>query len=110
MINHRRQRLAGLEPVCRQRGELRLLALPVLPDRARPSGDAAVVVSGLAACDVVVEFRQRLDFGDRGEPGAAEPADLALDTSTGPMADVVDRIVAWVRADERAPASMEETS
>lgn len=47
---------------------------------------------------------------DERRPVYEEVADLALDTSTGPMADVVDRIVAWVRADEPAPASMEETS
>ena len=47
---------------------------------------------------------------DERRPVYEEVADLALDTSTGPMADVVDRIVAWVRADELAPASMEETS
>ena len=37
-------------------------------------------------------------------------ADFALDTSTGPLSDVVATIVAWARAEESAPASTEETA
>lgn len=43
-------------------------------------------------------------------PVYEDVADLALDTSTGPMADIVTRIVAWARADAPAPASTEEES
>lgn len=98
---------ARLERLLRQRRQQRLLGREVLADGSGPGPDSAGVVLLVPPVDHRVELGERVDFRDRDEVVAAEPADLALDSAllvgAADAGLAVERFQAVVRA-EGGPA------
>ncbi|MEV5204630.1 hypothetical protein [Streptomyces sp. NPDC053720] len=72
---------ARLERLLRQGRQQWLLSREVLADGGGTGPDAAGVVLLAPPVDHGVELGKRVDFGDRDQVVAAEPADLALDSA-----------------------------
>jgi hypothetical protein len=77
------------------------------PTECRPGPRSAMQVAGLPACDLLVQLIEGLHLGHRGEPGASEPADLALDAALLVRAFdagvAVERVEAVVGAEQHPP-------
>ena len=64
-----------------KRRQHRLLDVQIVTDRVQATVDATVQVSGFPADDPLVQLIEGLHLRHRGEPGAAEPSDLAFHTA-----------------------------
>ena len=100
----------GVERLGRQRPQQLPFERPVVPDAARPAGDAAPVIGVIPGLEQDVELIDRVDGGHRDAVSAAEPAALAFHAAllvAALMAGLaVERVEAVVRPERRPPVRL----